>query len=163
MEWVVVQLTSWADKKVLTLELAKKVRQALDAPDLEIYYPVFEDVVGKHVSPYSEYLFIEYRQEVPYSNLDGGDLFKSVVRQKGKIQVLPNSEIERIRESLESSFELKPGDRVRVTRGPYTGSPATVLSSDEKHVQLNVYLGESPQQAVIPRKWLRRVQKASTT
>ena len=84
-----------------TKELAQEVRRRTSTPDLEIYYPDVEDAVGKHDTPYSEYLFVEFRPGIVVQELEGNDLFRFVLRDAThKPQLLPNEQVDAIRQKI---------------------------------------------------------------
>jgi len=166
MEWVVVQLTSYAEKHISTAELAREMRRRLATPDLELFYPSIEDVVGKHVSTFAEYAFIEYRPGIDYSELEGGDFFKTILRNQGAdkaIQILPDQEVDKVRNSTEREQILNPGDRVRILQGPLKGNVGKVERELDGQVSLTVSMGEIGQDAIIPRHWVRPMKKKTSS
>lgn len=164
MEWIVIQLTSWAEKHMSTGELARELRRRTKTDDLELFYPSTEDVVGKHNSAYSEYLFVEYRAEVPYNELEGGDIFKAVLRNPdGKPSFLQDTEINEIRRKIELEQTLQPGDKVNIYQGPLKGTIGTVKSDVDGYVSLVVAMGDVDQEAVLSRKWVRRINRKKSS
>lgn len=161
MEWIIIQVTPWAEKHLLTKELASELRRRISIPDLELYYPSVEDVVGKHSTAYSEYLFVEYRVGVNYHELEGNEFFRSILKKpKGGYEIMQDTDIEKIRAQIEAEQKLEAGDQVIVYQGPLKGNRAEVIEHDEQNqVILRVLLGEEKQDAVVPRHWVRKREK----
>jgi transcription antitermination factor NusG len=164
MDWVIIQLTTWAEKKLGTKELARELRRRTKTTDLEIYYPSVEDVVGKHNTAYSEYLFIEHRSGVPYQELERTEFFYQLLRNAdGQLQVIDDPAIEAIRKKISEETQLHPGDRVKINKGPLKGNYAEVTDyADEGQVLLLVHTGDEDQTAIVPSLWCRRVRKNRT-
>lgn len=160
MLWIVVQLTSWAEKKLSTIELAKELRRRLDATDVELFYPSNEDVAGKHNTPYSEYIFVEYRESLIYTELEGGDVFRWVLRDPdGKPSILNDDQIDAIRIRTEREQQIQRGDRVSILCGPLKGGVGTIQSNAQGQISLSVTMGDVVQEAILPIRWVRRLGK----
>jgi len=128
--------------------------------DLELYYPVTEDVVGKHQTPYSEYVFVEYREEVSLHELERTEIFRGVIRDnKNEPQLVPDEEIERIRAQVEVFERLETGERVKINQGSLKGNYGEVTGNEAEQVHLKVSMGDETVDAVLPSKWVRRVGK----
>jgi len=159
MDWVVIQLTPWAEKKMTTRELASEMRRKLKIPDLEVYYPVVEDLAGKHCTPYSEYFFLEYRPDVSWEDLEGTEFFSKMLKTKsGEPQTVTDADLQKIRDVVGEQQRLNPGDVVYIHQGPLRGNDAEVLNEDTQtnQVELLICLGEDEQRAAFPISWVRR-------
>lgn len=158
--WLIIQLTPWAEKTMKTKEIAQELRRKTQMSDLEIYYPVIEDVVGKHLTPFSEYLFVERRSGIPLQEVEGGEIFRTVLRRPdGQPCEVTDDEVDKIRKQIEAEENLRPKERVQINKGPLRGNQGEVLYTDDSQVIVKVILGDELVEAVIPRKWVRRKGK----
>jgi hypothetical protein len=163
MKWVVIQLTPWAEKYLKTEELVRELRRKLKLSDLQYYYAVFEDVVGKHITPYSEYFFVEFREGVLYLDLEGTDAFRRILKDaKGQFQFLEDADLEVIKCKTKQELVLRPGETARIYYGPLTGTVGEVVNDTGTQVSMDIFVGDVPQHAVIPRHWCRRVKRKHT-
>lgn len=157
MQWMIIQLTPWAEKILRTGELAQELRRRSSTPDLELYYGVVEDAAGKHRTAYSEYLFVEARSGLSLSDLEGNEIFRTVLRDpKGEPRLIDDGEVLRVRQTIEAEERISVGEIVMVNEGPLRGNQGTVLLSDDGQVHLEVSVGDETQRAVIPTIWCRR-------
>jgi transcription antitermination factor NusG len=160
MKWITVQLTSWAEKRSLTKELEKEIKRALKPnPPLAVYYPCIEDVTGKHLTAYTEYIFLEYREGITYQDLENHELFNLVIRDtKGSYRLVEDSDLEEIRVAIAKEDTFEPGQPVKITQGPLKGNEGVVQCEDAEHgqVEIKVYVGEDLKQAVMPKAWVRK-------
>lgn len=157
MDWLVIQLTSWAEKKLDTKSLAQELRRKTKTVDLELYYSDLEDVVGKHQTAFSEYLFVEYRSDISYHELEGGDIFYCILRDKsGKPQLITDVELQKIKNQTEEEQRFSLGDHVKVCKGPLKGTMGAVIAESDNHIIISVSMSEVVREASIPKKWCRR-------
>jgi hypothetical protein len=158
--WLIIQLTPWAEKTMSVKELTQELRRKTQISDLEIYYPVIEDVVGKHLTPFSEYLFVKKTVGIPLHEVEGGEIFRTVLRDPyGNPCEVSCEEVEKIRLQIEAEEKLRPKERVQINKGPLRGNVGEVLCTDDTQVIVRVILGDETLEAVIPRKWVRRKGK----
>lgn len=157
MQWMIIQLTPWAEKTLRTGELAQEIRRRTSTPDLELYYGVVEDAAGKHRTAYSEYLFVEDRPYISLTELEGNEIFRTILRDpKGQPRIIDDGEVQRVRQQVEAEERINVGEIVIVNEGPLRGNQGTVLLSDDGQVHLEVSVGDETQHAVIPTIWCRR-------
>ena len=138
--------------------------QSQNCKDLELFYPVIEDAVGKHTGPYSEYLFLEYRNNIEYDRLESTDYFRWVLRDRaGNPVLLQDVDIEKVRKHVLDSSKLDPGDQVIVLSGPMRGSIGIVLALNKEfdQVHLEVSMGDESIDTIIPNIWLRKRGKSN--
>jgi hypothetical protein len=157
MDWVIVQLTPWAEKTMTTLEVADELRRRLGRSDVEIYYPVIEDAAGKHNTPYSEYLFVEYTDDLPYEELEGNEIFNSVLRDPNTDfpQLVGDGDIGRIQIQIIEQETLRIDEIVAINEGPFRGNEGHIQSVEDTQVILIVSLGDEEVEATLPRSWVR--------
>jgi ribosomal protein L24 len=161
--WLTIQLTAWAEKHQKTQDLIKEIWSLIKTQDLDVFYPVLEDAAGKHLTPYAEYIFLEYTEAVDYSPIEGTDFFRCILKDRyNKYQLLPNTEIEKVRSTLKESSKLVEGDQVRVVAGSLRGNVGIVISVSEENSQafLEIPLGDEIVNTVIPILWIRKRSKS---
>ena len=157
MNWIVVQLTTWAVKMMDTAEIAKEIRRRSKISDIELFYPVLEDVGGKHSSAYDEYVFVEYRESIPLNEFEGNEVFRKVLREPDSSPSrVFDEQIESIREQLRIEEQVKVDEVVLIQRGSLRGNYGLVKSSEDGQILLEVYVGDSCIEASLPQKWVRR-------
>lgn len=159
MDWVVIQVSPWAEKNYTTQDLTTDVHRSLKNKTLKIYYPVIEDIVGKHNTPFSEYLFVEYREGIQYMECENSELITKVMRNsQGNYETVPDLEIDKIKETIDNLLEdLEPGSKITVIQGSFRGNKGTVVCSDNGQVVVKLVVGEQIRDEVIPRRWLEKL------
>jgi hypothetical protein len=161
MYWVTLQLATWAKSKLSAIEIEKAIRKKINHPDLQIYYPVTEDMYGKQDSPYSEYVFLSYVPEIDYSPLDGCEEFVSLLKEPRtrNPQLTPDAQIERVRNQVCALTQLKPEDVVKIMEGPLRGNYGVVRTTYVGEATLSVTMGSETIEASIPIQHLRFSRK----
>lgn len=152
-----MQLTPWAAKTMNTREIADEIRRRAKMADLELYYPVIEDVVGKHQTAYDEYVFLENHPDIPLQEMEGNEILKQFLRDaKGNPCLLPDADIQKIRQQIEAEELLRPKERVLINKGALRGNHGEVRYADDGQVILTVNMGDESVEAAMPQKWVRR-------
>lgn len=161
MEWVTVQLASWAKSKLSTAELEKAVRKKIHFPELLIYYPVIEDRYGKKDSPYSEYIFLTYHEDLDYTGLEELDEFLAVLKIPKKDQPLtiPDEDVAAIRNQVNALDQLHVDDVAKIMEGPLKGNFGVITGTYAGEATLLVTMGSETIQACISIQHLRFSKK----
>lgn len=161
MDWCVVQLTSWAEKHLSSQEIIVYFQEKLGPH--EIYYPVIEDVAGKHNTAFSEYLFIHFcGSSLDFTDLEGKDVCRKVLRSRlGKFETVTDVQVEDIKNKIKEEQTLIKGDRVKIHSGSLRGNIGQVILSDEERAQtlVLVKMGGEEREAVVPRLWVRKIRR----
>lgn len=163
--WVAVQLHPFAVKHKRTREIFEELRRRL-GDDLQICYAVAEDEYNKYKSPFDEYLFVEYRDGISYSNLRDEDFFiGALLTASGQPQIICNNELDSVREVQFALPNYTPGDTVLIAEGAYHGYRGRILELEPSDIKgeaqaiVKVLLGESDCIAALPYRWLKKVKK----
>lgn len=160
--WLTLQLTEWALKTIKTEDLISEISKRLKTNRVSVFYPCLEDVKGKHLTSYSEYIFLQYipTLEAEYSSLEGTEFFRNFMRSGGRFQMLSDEEMQHLRISCFKQVGLSVGAKVKILDGPYKGNIGIVLDdSDEGHVTLKIVMGLVESEAVIPKHWCRKLKE----
>lgn len=158
MLWVTVQLSGWAKSRLTNRELDKVIRKAFPRNTLNFYYPVLEDTYGKQESPYSEYVFVSYDQNVDYFSLELLDEFVAVLKDSEAQQpiLVDDADIERIKNQVEKDKELEPQDVVRIMEGALEGNYGVVQFSQDGEVNLEITVGNEIVSGSFPIRHVRK-------
>jgi transcription antitermination factor NusG len=168
MKWVTVQLTNLAKSRYSTQDLFNAVRKKIKHPNLEIFYPVVEDVYGKKESAFAEYLFISYDPTVDFFNLENTDEFNQIIKETTEIvktrgvdhnpvpRLSDDRDLEHIRQRLNFSTKLEIDDIVKVLTGPMKATYGVVLAVEDTEVLLEVTVGAEKLQLSMDSKNLRK-------
>jgi ribosomal protein L24 len=156
LQWVVVQLSSWAKDKLTQGELAGVVHKKL--PGLEVFYPIKEDTYGRQDSPYSEYLFIEYLPNMDYRLLESLEEFTGLLHDPADLaySLMENKDVDEIRKKLSIMTELEKDDVVKVLEGPMRGNYGYVRGCYLEEAAVSINVGTETIEASISITHLRR-------
>lgn len=158
MQWVTIQLTPWALKTKRLKELKRSLNRYKTYQGLQIKYPAHEDQYDKNDTGFGEYIFLEYRDNIDYSSLNGTEDFDCVLRSSEDTpHLMSDQQVDAIMESAKVRYKLQPGDSVRVKSGGMRGNVGVVQHVDEDQVHVSVTLGNDVHEITLPLAWLKPI------
>jgi transcription antitermination factor NusG len=158
MDWLILQLSSWAKSKLLSHEIKRAINRRIRQPSLQVFCPVVEDNYGKQDSPYGEYVFIEYDPNIDYYPLESAEEFVTFLKDPGtsQPQLLSDEHVVQIKTQIDAATRLYPEDVVKVMEGPMEKSYGVVNSCEDGEVALTVQMGNELVNISIPVRHVRK-------
>lgn len=127
--WVIVELSTVGERDFDVRTVSSSVHRILGRSDLEVFVPaISQDVRNDSQTLFfmDGYVFIEFKEDVPYLRLRDTSLFKEVLcnskpGEAPKFSLLEDRELDPMRQGMEDlkTGDFKVGDPVRVVIGTY--------------------------------------------
>jgi len=130
--WVCVVLSSAGEQIEFYEVLKREITELLGRPLLEIFYPASWDGVdfSEKTSLFDGYVFVEFREGVPYERLVGSDYILDVLTgQDGEFSLIDDGSVDQFKHQLrdETSFEVHPGQHVNISTGEFKSCKMSVV------------------------------------
>lgn len=162
--WVIIQITSLAEKEKNLDRIVRSVHRILKSP-LSVFIPAANQKVREdnQIIYYLDgYLFIEYNVKINYNKLNGSPYFEmALFNKRTGYYTIPDSDVEPLRQGVAKLTVrgLEVGDEVKVLKGTFknlTGQVSAVYDKGE-NVQINLKLASKPVLIDYPASYLVKI------
>lgn len=157
--YYIMQLTPWAEKTFLLVDLERSLKKLLKCPKLEVVYPVMEYMGRKKPSPYSEYIFVKVQPDVQYRDIDESEDFKGFLRAGKSLVTFSDEEVRAIHAACQVPEVFCVGEHVKATMGQLKGRSGEILSVEGEACTVDFKMGPNVLPAVISIKELKKIKR----